>query len=117
MTTEPLWKRLATMTDEELEIMRATDFARFEKGELSLEEAKEKQGASRLAIQYQRAKVLECAQRLAQATGCPEGEPVFPWLVKHGLAIEHDDGGFEITERGTIFAKAQSIIDAALINK
>jgi hypothetical protein len=74
MTTEPLWKRLAAMTDEEVETMRAADLARL----------------------------------LAQATGCPEGEPVFPWLVKHGLAVEHDDGSYEITDNGTAFAKAQS---------
>ena len=88
MTTEPLWKRLAAMTDEEVEAMRAADLARLEKGE--------------------RAKILGCALRLAQVTGCPEGEPVFPWLVKRGLAVEHDDGSYEITEKGTIFAKVQS---------
>ena len=88
MTTEPLWKRLAAMTDEEVEAMRAADLARLEKGE--------------------RAKILGCALRLAQATGCPESEPVFPWLVKHGLAVQHDDGGYEITEKGTLFAKVQS---------
>ena len=67
------------MTDEEVEAMRAADLARLEKGE--------------------RAKILGCALRLAQATGCPEGEPVFPWLVKRGLAVEHDDGSYEIPRR------------------
>jgi hypothetical protein len=85
MTTEPLWKRFAAMTDEEVEAMRAAHLARLEKGE--------------------RAMILGCALRLAQATGCPEGEPVFPWLVKCGLAVEHDDGSYEITEKGTIFSK------------
>ena len=108
MTTEPLWKRLAAMTDEEVEAMRAADRARFERGELSIAEVEKK---------AQQARIIECAVRLADATGCPEGEPVFPWLVKHGLVVKHDDGGFEITERGTIFAKAQSIIHEALITK
>jgi hypothetical protein len=103
------------MTDEEVEAMRAADRARFERGELSIAEVEKKAEASRLAMQYraQQARIIECAVRLADATGCPEGEPVFPWLVKHGLVVKHDDGGFEITERGTIFAKAQSIIDEA----
>ena len=80
MTTEPLWKRFAAMTNEEVEAMRAADLAALERGDLS-----------------KRAKVLTCAIRLAQATGCPEDEPVFPWLIKRGLAVQHDDGSFEIT--------------------
>jgi hypothetical protein len=32
--------------------------------------------------------------RLGQATGCPDGEPIFPWLKDRGLVEEVDGGGF-----------------------
>ncbi|MET4276481.1 MULTISPECIES: hypothetical protein [unclassified Bradyrhizobium] len=35
----------------------------------------------------------ESLLRLAQATGCPDGEPVIPWLQERDL-IEHDDSGW-----------------------
>ena len=36
---------------------------------------------------------LESLERLAKATGCPEEEPIIPWLQARGL-VEKVDGGF-----------------------
>src|SRR5438445_13622695 len=52
----------------------------------------------------------EALVRLANATGCPDGEPIVPWLQEHGCAVEGDDGelrfkmpgpGAVATSRGT----------------
>jgi hypothetical protein len=41
----------------------------------------------------------EALTRLAHATGCPDDEPVLPWLQEHSCA-EEDDGGFRFKMPG-----------------
>jgi hypothetical protein len=36
----------------------------------------------------------ESLLRLAHATGCPDGEPIIPWLQERGLVEQVDDGGW-----------------------
>jgi hypothetical protein len=36
----------------------------------------------------------EALVRLAHATGCPDDEPILPWLQEHACAEEGDDGEF-----------------------
>jgi hypothetical protein len=45
------------------------------------------------------AELLTAAARLARASGCPEGAPVMPWCLEHGLIELGDDGEFRLTAR------------------
>jgi hypothetical protein len=42
---------------------------------------------------YAEADSLESLRRLGKAAGCPDGEPIIPWLQERGL-IEEVDGGW-----------------------
>jgi hypothetical protein len=98
--TKPLWRQFYEMTPEECEAEKAEDLRRMRSGEMTEDEALERAQAWRLAgdAKGKEADELERLGRLANASGCPKGAPVIPWLIEKGILVK-TDGRYLLTKQ------------------